>query len=205
MLGLPKSTEINKPLPKKAIFDRFKPNTDDRKLFDEQISRLTIAEEISPQTVNITASTDVASIYIILVTLKTAECHKKNIALLSKLIEQKMLFVLQYKDFARLAVYRSEKVLISVGKPVGEWKLALSGLDLGVMWKNIIAEVGGIDLSCSKDLDDAIAEKDRREKLQRQITAFEKKAMSERQPLRKWELAEKVKRLKKELEDNPHE
>ncbi|MEG3070319.1 MAG: DUF4391 domain-containing protein [Candidatus Syntrophopropionicum ammoniitolerans] len=202
---MPKSTEVNNPLPKKAIFDKFKPNTDDRKLFDEQISRLTIVGEISPQTVNITAGTDVASIYIILVTLKTADCHKKNIALLSKLIEQKMLFVLQYKDIARLAAYRCEKVLMSEGKPINKWKLALSGLDLGVMWENIIAEVGGIDLTGGKDLDAAIAKKDRREKLQRQITALEKKAMNERQPRRKWELAEKVKRLKKELEDNPHE
>ena len=35
MLGLPRSTEISKQLPKKAIFDRFKPSAADRKLFDE--------------------------------------------------------------------------------------------------------------------------------------------------------------------------
>lgn len=58
MLGLPKSTEINKLLPKKAMFDKFKSNAADRKLFDEQISRLTIVAEISPQTVNITAGAD---------------------------------------------------------------------------------------------------------------------------------------------------
>lgn len=205
MLGLPKSTEINKPLPKKAIFDKFKPNAADRKLFDEQISRLTIVAEISPQTVNITAGADVTSIYVILVTLKTAECHKKNIALLSKLIDQKMLFILQYGDAARLAVYRAEKVLMSESKPIDKWKLALSGLDLGAIWENIIAEVGGIDLTGGKNLDATIAEKDRREKLHKQIADLEKIAMSERQPRRKWELAEEVKRLKKELEDNPNE
>lgn len=205
MLGLPKSTEINKPLPKKAIFDKFKPNAADRKLFDEQISRLTIVAEISPQTVNITAGADVTSIYVILVTLKTAECHKKNIALLSKLIDQKMLFILQYGDSARLAVYRTEKVLMSESKPIDKWKLALSGLDLGAIWENIIAEVGGIDLTGGKDLDAIIADKDRREKLHKQIADLEKKAMSERQPRRKWELAEEVKRLKKELEDNTNE
>lgn len=205
MLGLPKSTKINKPLPKKAMFDKFKPNAADRKLFDEQISRLTIVAEISPHTVNITAGADVASIYVILVTLKTAECHKKNIALLSKLIDQKMLFILQYGDSARLAVYRIERILMSESKPIDEWKLALSGLDLGAIWENIIAKVGGIDLTGGKDLDTTIAEKDRHEKLHKQIAALEKKAMNERQPRRKWELAEKVKRLKKELEDNPNE
>ena len=205
MLGLPKSTEINKLLPKKAIFDKFKPNAADRKLFDEQVSRLTIVAEISPQTVNIPAGADVASIYVILVTLKTAECNKKNIALLSKLIDQKMLFILQYGDSARLAVYRTEKVLMSESKAIDEWKLVLSGLDLGIIWENIIAEVGGIDLTCGKDLDATIAENDRREKLHKQIAALEKKAMNERQPRRKWVLAEEVKRLKKELEDNFNE
>ena len=203
MLGLPKSTEINKTLPKKAVFDKFKPNAADRKLFDDQISRLAIVAEISPQTVTVTAGTDVSAVYVILVTLKTAECHKKNITLLSKLIDQRMLFILQYGDSARLAVYRAAKVLVSESKPIDEWKLNLSGLDLGAIWENIIAEVGGIDLTGGKDLDATIAEKDRREKLNKQIAALEKKAMSERQPRRKWELAEEVKKLKRELEDNP--
>ena len=203
MLGLPKSTEINKTLPKKAVFDKFKPNAADRKLFDDQISRLAIVAEISPQTVTVTAGTDVSAVYVILVTLKTAECHKNNIALLSKLIDQRMLFILRYGDSARLAVYRAAKVLVSESKPIDEWKLNLSGLDLGAIWENIIAEVGGIDLTGGKDLDATIAEKDRREKLNKQIAALEKKAMSERQPRRKWELAEEVKKLKRELEDNP--
>jgi hypothetical protein len=119
--------------------------------------------------------------------------------------DQKMLFILQYGDSARLAVYRTEKVLMSESKPIDEWKLALIGLDLGAIWKNIIVEVGGIDLTGGKDLDATIAEKDRREKLHKQIAALEKKAMNERQPRRKWELAEEVKRLKRELEDNPNE
>lgn len=56
MFGLPRSTEIKKPLPKKAIFDRFKPRPDERKLFDEQINRLVIVAEISPQTLAVAAS-----------------------------------------------------------------------------------------------------------------------------------------------------
>ena len=95
MFGLPKSTEINKQLPKKAIFEKFKPSFADRKLFDEQINRLSIVAEISPQTVSIAADEEVAAIYIILVLMKTVECDKKNIILLSKLINQNMLIALQ--------------------------------------------------------------------------------------------------------------
>ena len=199
MLGLPKATELAKALPKKAIFDSFKPSPTDRKLFDEQINRMSIVHEISPQTVAIKESADVSAVYVVLVALKTTECDKKNIALLSKLIDQRMLFALQSGDTARLAVYRAEKVLMSESKPLADWKLSLSGLDLEAVWENIIAQIGGIDLTGGKDLNTTITENDRREKLQKLITALEKKAMTERQPRRKWEFAEEIRRLKLEL------
>ena len=82
MLKLPKTTEISKALPKKAIFDRFKPSPENRRLFDEQVNRMSIVHEISPQTTAIKEGEDVSAVYVILVTLKTAECSKKNIALL---------------------------------------------------------------------------------------------------------------------------
>lgn len=199
MLGLPKATELAKPLPKKAIFDKFKPSPTDRKLFDDQINRLSIVAEISPQTVAIKASADVSAVYVVLVTLKTAECDKKNISFLSKLVDQRMLFVLQFGDTARLAVYRAEKVLVSERRPLGEWKLNLSGLELEAVWENAIAQIGGIDLTGGADLDATIAENDRQEKLKKQIATLEKKAMSERQPRKKWELAEEIRRLQIEL------
>lgn len=201
MFGLPKSTEISKPLTKKAIFDRFKPKPDERKLFDEQINRLSIVAEISPQTVVIAANKDVSAIYVILVTLKTPDCDKNNIALLSKLIDQRMVFALQYEDTVQLAVYRSERVLISERKLLANWTLNLTGLDFGAVWENIIAQIGGIDLSGGKDLDETIAANVRRDKLNKQINALEKKAMSERQPRRKWELADDIKKLKAKLEE----
>jgi hypothetical protein len=199
MFGLPKSTEINKQLPKKAVFDKFKPNQADRKLFDEQINRMAIVSEISPQTVSIAASEDVSEVYVVLITLKTAECNKRNIALLSKLIDQRMLFALQYNDMVQLAVYRSEKVLMSESKPFDEWKLNLSGLDLGAVWENIIALIGGIDLTGGKDLDESIAANDRREKLLKQIAVLEEKAWTEKQPKKKFEIVQQIKRLMSEL------
>ena len=201
MLGLPKSTELSRPLPKKAVFDMFKPNTTDRKLFDEQISRMAIVAEISPQTLAVAASEEVPAVYVVHVSLKAAECDKKNITLLTRLIDQRMLFVLQYSDNARLAAYRAGKVLVSDSKPLKDWVLPLTGLDLEGIWENAIAQIGGIDLSDGKDLDATIVESDRRDKLAKKIEALEKKAMSEKQPRRKWELAEEVRKMKLELEE----
>jgi hypothetical protein len=52
MLGLPKATEMNRPLPKKTIFDKFKLDTADRQRFDADIKRLAIVGEISAATSN---------------------------------------------------------------------------------------------------------------------------------------------------------
>lgn len=196
MLGLPASTKISKPLPKKVLFEKFKLSAANRKLFDGQISRLSIVAEISPQTIALTAGADVSAVYVVLVTLKTEECDQRNIAFLSRLIDQHILFALQYENEIRLALYRAGKVLFSETKPAGEWALSLSGLDLGAVWDSIAAEVSGIEPTAGKSLDTSIAEAGRRERLQKQIAALEKKAIREKQPRKKWYLAEEIKILK---------
>lgn len=201
MLGLPTSTEINKPLAKRVLFAKFKAKTNERKLFDEQISRLAIVAEISPQTVNIAASAEISALFVVLLSLKSAACDKMNIALLAKLIDQRMLFTLQFEDTMRLAVYRAGQVLISESKPVDEWKLSLSGLDLKSLWENIIAEVGGINLAGGKELDEIILANERRGKLTKQIATLQQNALNERQPRRKWQYVKDIKRLKAELEE----
>ena len=95
MLGLPKSTEMNKQLPKKAIYTKFNMNTAAREKFDADISRIAIVNEISPQTVPTLAATEeVASIYVVLVTLKRKTYEERTITQLTKLINQRMLLTL---------------------------------------------------------------------------------------------------------------
>lgn len=199
MFGLPKSTDINKQLPKKAIFDKFKPNAAERKLFDEQINRLSIVAEISPQTVSIAADKDVAAIYIVLVHVKTVNCDKKNIILLSKLIDQNMLFALQYEGNIKFAAYYANRVLMSDSRPIDDCRFKLKGLDLKSTWDALVADVAKIEPVEGKDLDEIIIQNEFKEKLKKEIFILEKKAMSEKQHRRKWDLAEEIKQLKEEL------
>ena len=199
MFGLPKTTEINKQLPKKAIFEKFKPNAADRKLFDEQINRLSIVAEISPQTVSIAADEEVAAIYIILVLMKTVECDKKNIILLSKLINENMLFALQYEDTVKFAAYRADRVVMSDSRFMDDWALKLRGISLKSTWDALIVDTSGIDPIDGNSLDEMILQNEHIEKLKKHIAILEKKAMNERQPRRKWDLAQEIKQLKEQL------
>lgn len=199
MFGLPKSTEINKQLPKKAIFEKFKPSFADRKLFDEQINRLSIVAEISPQTVSIAADEEVAAIYIILVLMKTANCDKKNIILLSKLINQNMLFALQYENTVNFAAYRADRVIMSDSRSMDDWELKLKGLNLRSTWDALIADISGLEPADGKSLDEMIIQNKNIKRLEKKIAILEKKAMIERQPRRKWDLAQEIKQLKEQL------
>ena len=200
MIGLPKATEINRPLPKKAIFDKFKPPPADKQRFDAEIRRLAIVHEVSPTTTNIAAGESVGVFYVVLVSLKSAECDKRNLLLLAKLIDQKMLFVLEHEGKARLAVCRAGKVIQSAWQSLDEWAIRLTGLNLEAVWENIIAQISGVEIAEGKTLDEQLADDEERGKLLKKIDRLEKQARSEKQPRRKWELAEEVGRLRKELE-----
>ena len=200
MLGLPKATEMSRPLPKKTIFDRFKPNPADRQRFDAEIRRLAIVHELSPATTNIAAGESVNAFYVVLVSLRDKECDKKNLLLLAKLIEQNMLFVLEHEGSARLAVCRAGKVVQSDSKPLDEWDIRLAGLNLEAVWENLIVQIGGLEIAEGKTLDEQLTDDAGREKLLKKIERLEKQARSEKQPRRKWELAEEVARLRAALE-----
>jgi hypothetical protein len=195
MLRLPNTTEMSRQLPKSAIFDRFKPSAADRQRFDSDIRRLAIVHEVSAATVNIAAGENVTAFYVVLVSLRSTECDKKNLALLSKLIDQNMLFVLEYGDKARLAAYRAGRVVQSDWKPLDEWTVNLTGLNLDSVWENIIVQIGGTTIAEGNTLDEQIVVDEERDKLLRRIERLERQARSEKQPRRKWELAEEAKRL----------
>jgi hypothetical protein len=141
----------------------------------------------------------VKSFYAVLVSLRHADCEKKNLSLLSKLIPQNMLFILEYGGTARLAVFRAGKVFESGEKPLDEWRVPLTGLNLDSVWENIIVQVGGLTVAEGNTLDEQIAADEEHAKMLRRIDQLEKQARTEKQPRRKWELAEEAKKLKGEV------
>ena len=140
MLGLPQLTETSKQLPKKAIYTKFQMNTATKEKIDADISRITIVNEIAPNKVNIPAGKDVKSFFVLLVSLKKKEYDEKTVATLSKLIPQNILFVLEYENESRLAIYHT-KVMQTSWKPTEEQKVELKGLNLDTVWENIVITI----------------------------------------------------------------
>ena len=198
MLGLPKSTEMNKQLPKKAIYAKFQMNTASRDKVDADISRIVIVNEISPSRINIPAGEEVGSFFVLLVALKKKNFDEKTIAALSKLIPQNILFVLEFEGQSKLAIYRT-KLMQTDWKPTESCTLELRGLTLDKVWENAIRslELGVWNEELS--LDENLAIHDRRSKLEKEIAKLEKQARAEKQPKKKFELVQRVRALQKQL------
>ena len=196
MYGLPQTTEIRKQLPKKAIYAKFELKPAQRDGFDTDVSRIDIVAVVSPTTVPaIAAGESIKEFYVLAVQLKRKDYDEKNIAMLSKLIPQNILFALQYEDETQLAIYHT-KFIKSDWKPTDEATICLTGLTLDTVWENIIKTIGEIQVQDGKTLAEQIQDDEQRAKTLKLIAELEKKMAKETQPRKKRELFEQIKKLK---------
>ena len=199
MLGLPKTTELNKQLPKNAIYAKFQMNTAEKAKIDADISRITIVNEVSAAKVNIADGEQVKSFFVLLVSLKKKDFEDKTIITISKLIPQNMLLVLECGGEAKLATYHS-KLMQTEWKRKDDLSIELKGLNMDAVWENIIIQIGGIKMDQGNTLDEQIAVDEQRMKIQKEIDRLTKAAKNEKQPKKKFELAQQINKLKQELE-----
>lgn len=200
MLGLPKKTELNKPIPKEAIKKKFALKGSVKDRFDADIKKMAIIHEISPTSINAAVGKTVPIIYVLRVSLKTKDFDEKNIQLISKMIEQQMVFVLEVEGLACLAAYYT-RLLKRPWQALETLQIKLSGLNLDIIWENLLIEIGGIEMQNGNSLDEQLAIDEIRQKLEKQIAALEKQARAESQPKKKFELVEKIRSLEKSLKE----
>ena len=196
MLGLPPSTELNKPLPKTAVFAKFALTAKQREHFDADISRMTLVNVVSPHTIPALAEGgEVKSFYVLSVQLRRKDYDTKNLTMLAQLIPQHLLFILQCNDECQLAVFQ-ERMFVSAWSSLCEtMPLPLQGLDLDKVWANLVTHIGDFSLQGENTLKEQIQQNEAKAKLQKQIDVLEKKCRAERQPRRKMELFEDLKKL----------
>ena len=181
MYGLPLSTERKQQLPKKAIYAKFEWKPAQREHFDADIARIGIVAVVSPDTVpGLGEGVVVKEFYLLAVQLKRREYDIQNIAQLTKLIPQNMVFALQYDNRTQFAV-------------------PLSGLNLDAVWEHIVKGIGQIEVAEGHTLTEQIAVDDQRAKLLAQIATLERKMANEKQPRRKREYFELIKNLKEQI------
>lgn len=199
MYGLPNTTEVRKQLPKKAIYAKFDLKPSQRESFDADIARIDIVAVVSTSTVPaLNAGTEVKEFYLLAVQMKHKEYDTKNIALLTKLIPQRMVFALQFEEQTQFAIYHT-KLIPSAWQPTEDAVLPLSGLNLDTVWENIVTHIGEIEITEGNTLAEQIKVEDVRTKLKAQIASLTQKLNKEKQFNRQMEINAEIKSLKKQL------
>ena len=199
MFNLPANTEVNRPLPKKAIYAKFGLKPALRDHFDEDISRLVISHEITSRSVPALATVDISAIYVVTVMLKRRDYDRTNIELLTRLIPQHMVMALVLDDKVQFAVLH-ERLFFSPWQLFDDAVLSLDGLNLDAAWQSLVTAIGGINIQGENTLTEQILADEEREKLLKQIAALENKMRTTKQPRRKLELYQEIQKLKKFLE-----
>lgn len=201
MFNLPEATEIRKNIFKNKIYNKYKEELSGNKKekFDREISKIIITNEISEKTIKIPKTEEISSIFIIEIDLKTRDYTESNIVLITRLFGQNILYILNYKEQYKLAIFK-DKLITSQWKKEEEIDLRLQGLNLSSIWDNLVIQVGDIEVEEGKTLEEQIEIDERREKLEKLIIKTKKKMAREIQAKKKHELFKELKKYKEELE-----
>lgn len=111
----------------------------------------------------------------------------------SRLFGQRL--VLEAEQRQRLAVFQT-RLYMTDWSEANSLRLPLVGLNLDKVWENIVSQIAGIEMEQGRSLDDQLVVAAQREKLQREIARLEKQARAERQPKKKFELVQKLNKLR---------
>ena len=200
LLGLPEKSEIKKIVSKKQIYEKYSKefNSIRKKNFNDEIEKITFTNEISKYSVNCEEGKEVKRIFVIKIDLKNKNFSDENISLISKLFNQKIIFLLTNEDKFSLAIYQS-KLFKTKFNNLESFSLKIEGLNLDKIWENFVLFISGYQLTNENDLNTQIDIETKKEKLRKEIETLERQARKEIQVKKAFELHKKIKFLKNEL------
>lgn len=201
MFSLPTSTEYNKIIPKKHVLSSESLNITDRKLIENEISKLTIINVIDAEKIRLFNTKDSFPLVFIHVQTKSNEYNPKISEALFKGINQTIILFYSSSTGSFFTTKRAGTILTSQSQPISDWNFKLTGTSMQEVWDNLCIDIFKIKKVRSKSIDESIILNAEIQKMEESIQKLEDKARKEIQPRRKRQLAEDVMKLRKELRE----
>ena len=163
-------SEIKKIVSKKQIYEKYSKefNSTRKKSFNDEIEKITFINEISKYSVNCEEGKEIKRIFVIKIDLKEKNFSDENISLISKLFNQKIIFLLANEDKFSLAIYQS-KLFKTKFNNLESFSLKIEGLNLDKIWENFVLFISGYHLTNENDLNTQIDIETKKEKLRKEI------------------------------------
>lgn len=216
MLGLPKSTEFNKRIPKQKFYDNLTVSPTLKRSFVDQIRIIYWANKIAPSILNLAEGKNVTEIEVFHIRLNQKTLDENVLKQIDREIPYHILFVLEYdgkykamigyKEAAGSgkAAFKVDRYYQTEWMPEDKLPVHLDGLNIDTVYENFVRQIAGDVLQAAtprESLKESVARDDRRDALQKQINKLQAKIRKEKQLNRHVEMNTELKKLRKELED----
>ena len=214
MLGLPKSTEFNRFIPKqkfyKDLYTKKSLPSKTKNYFVKQIKSITWENKIDHTTMNIAKGCFVEEIEVFRVELYDYEIDDSVLYTIDENIPYHILFVFEYNNKRKYSLSYKEisrktetitlhKIFQSDWVSEDEHLLKLSGISLDDMYENLLNSISNneLDKFSGATLKERVLNSIEFEKIQKQVNNLSKKVKNEKQFNRQVELNSELKELKK--------
>ncbi|MBS6931604.1 MAG: DUF4391 domain-containing protein [Lachnospiraceae bacterium oral taxon 082] len=215
MIGLPKTTEFNKRIPKQKFYENMDISPALKRIFTEQVKTIYWRNKIAVSTINLAGGNDVTEIEVFEIRLNSKELDDAFLRQIDREIPYHILFLLEYGGKYQARIGYKETLLS--GKNTfkvnayyqTEWMdednlpLKLEGLSIEAVYENFVRQVAGDRLKAkenSESLKKSVTRDEEKQSLQKQIDNLKAKIRKEAQLNRQMEMNSELKVLIKKLE-----
>jgi hypothetical protein len=215
MIGLPKTTEFNKRIPKQKFYENMDISPVLKKVFVEQVKIIYWRNKIAASTTNLAAGTDVTELEVFEVRLNSPVLDDSLLRQIDKEIPYHILFLLEYDGkyqawigYKEAAASGNNAFKVN-GYYHTEWlvedelPLKLAGLNVDAVYENFVRQIAGDKLqteSAGESLKESVARDEQKQQLKKQINTLQAKICKEKQLNKQMQMNTELKKLKKELE-----
>lgn len=213
MLGLPKTTEFNKRIPKQKFYEQIEITPALKRVFIDKIRTIYWKNKLAATTLNIAAGERVTEIEVFEVRLTEPLLDEAVLKQIDKEIPYHILFLLEYDG--KYQAWIGYKEATESGKNAfkvsryyhTDWMeeenlpLKIEGLNIDSIYDNFVRQIasGTLQADKSESLKESVEKETFRLNLQKQISALEAKMRKEKQLNRCMEINTELKLLKKQL------
>lgn len=215
MIGLPKTTEFNKRIPKQKFYENMDVSPALKKVFVEQVKIIYWRNKIATSTTNLATGNDVTELEVFEVRLNSPVLDDGLLRQIDREIPYHILFLLEYQRKYQAwigykeAAASGNKAFKVNGYYHTEWltedelPLKLEGLSVDAVYENFVRQIAGDKLkseTSGESLKESVARDEQKQALQKQIDTLKAKIRKEKQLNKQMQMNNELKKLKKELE-----
>lgn len=210
-MELPSSTKVNRFVPKEKFYSKTSINTKIRQLFTDEIERITWANKLSPETLNISAG-EYKELQVFDVTLKSGEISNSLLKHIDTFIPYPILFILSKPGAMKAAISFKEsnaksedQMKVDTYYDTG-WRqtleLELKGRSVDEIYKNYLYQIAPKLKDAKQATTKAAVEVSKeRAGIERQIEAIKRKMANELSMAKRQEYARQRHQLEQRLEN----